>query len=72
MTVGARHLVFRHRVVGELGELHLDLGMTAGTQFFLLMATHLLLWSFVQFVAIKTADIVESVHAGVPAGQVRG
>lgn len=47
VTFGAGHLMLRHRMMGELRELHLDLGVTLGAKFFLLVPTHLLLRPFV-------------------------
>ena len=70
MTIGTGHFLFWNRMVGELGELHFDLCMTAGAEFFLLLSTDFLLRSLVQFVAVEAADIVECMYAGVPAGQV--
>jgi len=70
VAVGADHFVLRDRMMGELGELHLDLGVAAGTELFLIMSADFLLWPFVQFVAIEAADIVQRMRAGIPAGQV--
>jgi hypothetical protein len=70
VAVGAGHLVFRHRMMGKLGELHLDLGVAAGTVLILLLATDFLLGPFVQLVAIEAADFILGVYAGVPAVEV--
>lgn len=70
MAVGASHLVLWDRMVGELGKLHFYLRMTDGTELFLVVATDFLLRPFVQFVAVKAADIIQRMHTGVPACQV--
>ena len=70
MAVSAGHLVFRNGVMRKLRELYLDLGVAAGAELFLVVAADFLLRPFMQLVAVKAADIVESVRAGVPAGQV--
>jgi hypothetical protein len=55
VAVGAGHLVLRHRVMRELGELHLNLCVTTSAEFLLLVAIDFLLRSLVQLVAVKTA-----------------
>jgi len=43
VAIGAGHLVFGNRMMGELGELHLDLEMAASAELFLLVAADFLL-----------------------------
>jgi len=59
VTVGTGHFMLWNRMVGKLGELHLDLHMAAGTELFLFVTADFLLWTFMQFVAIKAADIIK-------------
>ena len=47
VAVGTSHLVLWNRVMGELGELHFDLHVAAGTELFLLVAIDFLLRPFV-------------------------
>ncbi len=70
VAVGAGHFMFRNRVMRELGELHLGLCVATGTELFLFVPTDFLLRSFVQLVAVEAADIIQCMHAGIPAGQV--
>ena len=70
VTVGAGHLMLRHRMMGKLGELHLDLGVAAGTELLFLLAPDFLLGPLVQLVAIEAADFILGMHAGVPAVKV--
>ena len=67
MAVGAGHLVFGNRMVGELGKLHFDLHVTTGAEIFLIVPADFLLGALVQLVTIKAADVVERMYAGVPA-----
>lgn len=62
VAVGAGHLVFRNRVMGELGKFGLNLLMTAGTEHFLFMTADFLLWPLMQLVAIQATDIVQGVY----------
>ena len=72
VAVGAGHLVLRHRVMRELGELHLHLCVAASAEFLLLVAIDFLLRSLVQLVAVKTAHIIHCMDTCIPAAQVRG
>ena len=51
-------------------KLHLGLDVAACAEFVLFMTTYFLFRAFVQFVAVKAADFIEGMNAGVPAGQV--
>ena len=62
VAIGAGHLVLRNRMMGELGEFHPGLCVTAGAELFLRMTADFLLWPFMQFVAVKTAYIVQGMH----------
>ncbi len=70
MAVGASHLVLGNRVMRKLGKFHFDLYVATGTEVFLVKTTNFLLGALMQFVTIKTTDIVKRVHAGIPVGQV--
>ena len=70
VAIGADHLVFGNRMMGELGELHFGLYMTAGAELFLLVATDFLLRPFMKFVTVEAADVIKCMCAGIPAGQV--
>ena len=63
VTVGTDHLVFWDRVMGELGELHFDLRVAAGTELFLLVTSDFLLRADVQLMAVKAAYIIQCMHA---------
>lgn len=70
VTVGTGHFMLGNRVMRELREFHLDLGMTACTELLLLVPADFLLRSLVQLVTVKTADVVQCMHARIPAGEV--
>ena len=71
VAIGAGHLVFRHRVMGELAEFHLGGEVTGLAQLLLLMTAGLLLRPHVQFMAGEAADVVHGVDVAVPVGEIR-
>jgi len=70
VTVGAGHLLLAHRVMGEEVVLRLDLRMAAEAELRHLLVAHFLLRPLVELVAVKAADVVEGVGAGIPVGEV--
>lgn len=66
MAIKAVHLPLAYRVVGNEGELRLDVRMTTVTEFGHLFAAYLLLRPFVHFMTGRTTQFVQGVYAAVP------
>ena len=63
MAVKTAHFVFPDRMMGKQAELRLHIRMAAITKFSHLVSAHLLLGTFMEFVAGKTAEIVQGMDA---------
>lgn len=70
MAVDTGHLVLWDRVVGKLRELHANLLMASVAEFGHLLPTHFLLRSFMQTMAVETADIASGMSAGIPVMKI--
>ena len=70
VAVDTGHLLLAHRVMRKKIILHFYLGMTAIAELGHLLSLHFLLGPLVELMAVKTADIIEGMGAGVPVSKV--
>ncbi len=71
VTVGAGHLLFPDRMVGEEAVLGFNLRMAAVAEFGGFLPGHLLARAPVELVAVEAANVVQGMDAAIPVCQGR-